>query len=394
MRWLNWMILVMFAWQVQASPAPLYTYRDLASGYMSCPFTARTDPLTQKNLNCEASAVAYSEKINALYIGADWWGKGAQPSIFIMDIPSRDGDSPLGRLMGNGQKQEFIKKIEGMTKTQDRKFVIGVTAFTHSPATYDAWDPINKVFYWESGLSERIRFPTLLVNGNKIATKDVNSKEYSAYLREGMLKAIHSKYPDVEFFKVEGLSTLPGNKLAIGVREIGTNYMFPTFKALILMTEFSIENDVMVLDADFKLEYDFELRKRFNIAEKIGLSSIEYDYQRNRLYLMTSYEKGKSDEDLGAYLWVSSINQQTGRLTRPKAVVDENLKYFHFAHKGEGMTIDPAGNIILIADDDRVLGRAEKDIVDRSRQFSREPYQAAYKILRITPRKLKSTIPH
>ena len=180
----------------------------------------------------------------------------------------------------------------------------------------------------------------------------------------------------------------------MGVREVGVNFRYPIYKALILITKFSIENDVMVLDTDFKLEYDFELRKRFNIAEKIGLSSIEYDYQRNRLYLMTSYEKGKSDEDLGAYLWVSSVNQQTGRLTRPKAVVDENLKYFHFAHKGEGLTIDPAGNIILIADDDKVLGRSEQDIVDDSRQFSRKTFQSAYKIMRITPRKLKSAIPH
>ena len=201
MRWLKWMVLMVFAWQAHADPAPLYTFRDLASGYISCPFTARFDPLTKKVLYCEASAVAYSERINALYIGTDWWGKGEQPSIFTLDIPSQGDASPLGRLLGNNQRQKHIKKIEGMTKTQDRRFVIGVTSFTHYSATYDAWEPINKLFYWESGLSERIRFPTLLINGNKISSKDVSSKEYSTYLREGMLKAIHSKFPDVEFFK-------------------------------------------------------------------------------------------------------------------------------------------------------------------------------------------------
>ena len=125
------------------------------------------------------------------------------------------------------------------------------------------------------------------------------------------------------------------------------------------------------------------LKTDLTSLKKIGLSSLEYDYKRNHLYIMTSYENGV--RSVGAYLWVTTLDKQSDRLRKPRSVVDGNLNYFHFAHKGEALAITRNGNILIVADDDKVLGRDAKDIVDKRKQFSREFYQGAYMLLRITP---------
>ena len=387
-------LLVFFGVEAFAASAPLYTFRDLASGYIKCPDTLHVAPVSKKTLFCEASAAVYSKELSGLYIASDWRIREPLNALFYSDYPSGNASSPVGQPLTSTIKNNRIKKIEGLTKTSDGKIIIGTTAFTHSPEVDSYWEPINKVFYWPSGEHLNIRFPDLLVNGNRVKSSELSSEEYSGYIRKTMLEAIQRKYPEAAFFKIEGLTTLPNNKLAFGVREIGKSFKSSVYKAIILTTSFSMEDEVMVMDTDFRMEYDFEIRKKFQLRQEIGLSSLEYDHQRNRLYIMTSYEAGKRDEDLGAYLWISTMNKDTGQLARPKAVVDKNLKYFHFAHKGEGLAIDPEGNIILIADDDKVLGRNENEIQDVTNQFSRKHYEAAYKILRITPRKLKSAIPH
>ena len=52
-----------------------------------------------------------------------------------------------------------------------------------------------------------------------------------------------------------------------------------------------------------------------------------------------------------------------------------------FAHKGEGVAVINKKRVIIIHDDDRVLGR--ENIENPETQFSRQPHQAAYTIVDI-----------
>ena len=51
----------------------------------------------------------------------------------------------------------------------------------------------------------------------------------------------------------------------------------------------------------------------------------------------------------------------------------------HFAHKAEGLAVISDTRIVVIHDDDRILGRA--NVEHETTQFSREPHEAAYSVV-------------
>ena len=379
------LLLVVLSFPTQASEA--YFVEKLSSGYIGCPETYRQDINTQALLYCEVSAAVFSTRQNSMYNATDWWSKSSNRSLFLSSIRYIGYPDISGRPLQEGSILTEIKKIESMTKTPDNRYTFASTAFTHSPDSYELWDGINKLVYWPSSNHLKARYPSLEVDGDIVSADDLDSKEYSKYLREGLLKAIRTKYPDVSFFKIEGMAILPGNKLALGIRELGTDSDNISYKALILSTRFIEENGLVTIDTAFDIDIDFDLlalRKQFNIKEDIGLSSMEYDYGKNRFYIMTSYEESKTDVGLGAYLWVSSVDF-SGQITGLNPVFERQKRLYHFAHKGEALAISPAGKIVLVADDDKVLGRKPENVINPDTQFSRKYYQAAYQVLQLVP---------
>ena len=146
-----------------------------------------------------------------------------------------------------------------------------------------------------------------------------------------------------------------------------------------ISVSYFIDNDTVKLADDFRLTYDFDPSK---YAKELGykdiaISSIEYNKYTNSLFLLTSYESAIdgeiTDESVGAFLWELSLeklwnNQDPGLLIN-----------IHFAHKAEGITIINKNKMMVIHDDDRVLGR--ENITNPDTQFFRQHNQNAYTIL-------------
>ena len=383
-----------------AQGAALYKAKPIGSGYLECPAELRaTDK--GKTIYCDLSAAVYARGSGKIYYAADWWGQTKRSKLFSMKWTKGAPSQDTRTYHVNSLSFTDIEKVEAMSKTEDGRYLIASGSFTHSVDTgYADWMKINSLVYWPDGLVSAAAKPDLMVAGKRILVESIDETEYTYHLRNGMLDAIQSRYPDTVFFKVEGLSALPGNRLAFGVREIGVHYTNTDYKSIILTTSYKIESGRLTIGTDFKLLHDFALNKNYTLAGDVGVSSIEYDFDRHLLYMVTSYEKdiggtGKgSDEDIGAYVWVIPMGKASKQLLLPRLVRNQKSIPYQFAHKAEAMVIDAQGQIILIADDDKVLGRAAEEIYFPETQFSRKPWEAAYTVLRITPGNAKTALPH
>ena len=384
-------LLLFSACLVQASS--LYKMKPLSSGYLECPQQLRKST-SGKTIYCDVSAAVYSRNQKTVYFASDWWK--TVKSSKLMSIQWENGTPLPATRRHHSESNAFtgIEKIEAMTRTEDNLIFIASGAFTHSAETgYSDWATINNIVYWQNGKVSQATRPDLLINGSTLPAKNINAEEFSYYLRNGMLNALRTKYSDTNFFKIEGLSILPGNRLAFGVREIGAHYLQTRFKNIILTTDYRIDSGQLTIGTQFSLQYDFPLNASYNLAGSVGLSSIEYDFKRRLLYMTTSYEKGSGDEDIGTYLWVLP-NNSSNKLLKPRLVRHNSSAPYHFAHKAEAMTIDDQGRVILIADDDKVLGRKKSEVLFPDRQFSRHPWQAAYIVLKVSPGNVSSPLPH
>jgi hypothetical protein len=184
------------------------------------------------------------------------------------------------------------------------------------------------------------------------------------------------------YFKVEGLAAVPGNKLLFGIRELGAKYDDFNYAVKILSVPYTFDQGELIVGETFSLVYDYNPRVNPLLNHRVALSSIEYDPYQDRLYLLTSFEEGDSDESIGGYLWTLPMTAFNGGCA-PKLVMQENATPLIFAHKAEGIAVLDASCVFVIHDDDRVLGR--KSIDNPETQFHREPHQAAYTIISFTP---------
>jgi hypothetical protein len=115
---------------------------------------------------------------------------------------------------------------------------------------------------------------------------------------------------------------------------------------------------------------DFKPDGQDKLATGIGLSSVEFEPSRSRIYFTTSHETGNA---LGAYLWqISLADLDSGGL--PKIVRDGKGNPLHFDNKAEGIAVIDARHLLIIHDDDRVTGG----------KHQRQPHQAVYSVVEIS----------
>ena len=182
------------------------------------------------------------------------------------------------------------------------------------------------------------------------------------------------------YFKVESVAAIPGQQLLIGIRETGADYRDFSYTARIIAVPYTVAEHELALGDDFKLIYDFDPLTEAMITRETGLSSIEYDKYHDRLYLLTSYEIDESDEGMGGYLWV--LPMQDFRAGKPPALVlREDGSPLLFSHKPEAVTVLGDNLVLVVHDDDRVLG--SDVITNPETQFSRAANQAAYTVVSI-----------
>jgi hypothetical protein len=331
-----------------------------------------------KTVFCETSAVAY-DGTNLIFasdkpIPSD--SLNQRSSVFYIDY--LDFPSATVEYCTAPAFVEAIK-YEDFTVTPDGQYVIATTGFdrVHYAGTSE-WDNYNTILIWPVGDPDEARV---------VSSSTVDGVTSSVGLREKISSALRTEeFPDgVPYFKIEGLAAIPGNQLLFGIRELGATYEVFDYAVMIISVSYEIVDGQLLLSDDYQLVYDYNPTEKLSEhgGITVGLSSIEYDQYHDRLYLLTSYEKKSegeiTDEDIGAFLWFLPVKSlKTG--VAPELVVKRpDSTPLLFAHKGEGVAVIDRSRVIIIHDDDRVLGR--ENIEDPETQFSRQPHQAAYTIV-------------
>jgi len=262
-------------------------------------------------------------------------------------------------------------KYEDMTITPDGQYVIATTGFDRVKGDSNEWDGYNTLMTWPLGNPDGVIVSP--ANTNEGVTSSVS-------LRDDISQALTTpEFPDgVPYSKVEGMTVLPDNRLLFGIREMGAKYDNFEYAVKILAAPYEMQDGALTLTGDFELIYDFDPATEPLISQTPALSSIEYDPHNDRLYLLTSFETEETDEGLGAYLWTLPLADLEAGNAPSLVLKDENSPLL-FAHKGEGVTVLGDNSVMVVHDDDRVLGR--DDVTNPETQFSRAPHQAAYTLV-------------
>ncbi len=340
-------------------------------GTISC-FPIGTLDDKGKLLHCETSAaVYYGDKI---LIASD---KVTSPSsIFEVPYTTDEGLNATAVNFVENAVLNSVMKIEDFTIAPDGKLVVGTTAFDRQKAEKPEWDAFNSIVYWETGKDTKVKLahPTKTKDGKSVVMSSVTLRQYL----EAAFKADNLPIPN--YYKIEGLAIIPGNKILFGIREMGNSYEDFTYQIKIISADYIYAKSELEM-SNFRIVYDFDASKTVGIKHSVALSSIEYDQFNNRLYLLTSYEMpAQTPESIGAYLWILPIDDFYQQ-NPPQLVMKSKNKPLLFAHKSEAVTVIDKNTVFIINDDDRVTG--DKKVTDKENDFSREPQQAAYYIVRI-----------
>lgn len=342
--------------------------RIIKKGLIDC-FDADLNTAKGKRVDAEISAVVYDGK--QLVFASDKPIPGAARSA-VFSIDYTDGVLRLETF--EYHTAPLIKaatKYEDFALTPDSKYVIAATGFDRVKPDSPELDNYNMLLIWPAGRPQaaRIVSPT--------ARSGVTSSA-------GLHKVISGALGGAPYFKIEGLTTLPGDeepdRLLFGIREFGESHEDFEYAMKVISAPYRIENDDLAFSGDFALLYDYDPSPLHEIAQTVGLSSIEYDAYLNRMLLLTSFEEQTRDGTalLGGYLWTISIEDFKANRA-PTPFVTDDGKPLRFANKPEGVAVLDETHLFVVFDNDRVL-----ELADEDRDAARNPHQAPYAVLEVS----------
>lgn len=270
------------------------------------------------------------------------------------------------------------KKFEDMTMLVDdsaNEYVMATTAFNRDTKDEKGF---NTLLIWPKDNPKKVE----VVHPSD---KDSLGIISSLKIREELINALAKT--GAGYIKIEGLAAIPNNKLLFGIRELGGDYDSRKYTITIISADYMFYQDKLVLhNFQIALKIDPEEGRKKTNCKIVGLSSLEYDSYNKRLYMLTSYESDRADnektyEDIGAYLWVSSIDEND-KITTPKLVIDKaTSKPLVFNHKAEGIAVISATELFVVHDDDTVV--EFKESKKEGKRNDRKPNQSYYTKLKI-----------
>ena len=302
---------------------------------------------------CEASAVSVWGQ--ALVIASDKPVPGRSP-FFVVKLDHDRVTAALPRPLMASPLREAIK-VEDMSRTPDGSQVLAITGFNRYDPKQPSLDPYNTLMVWPTERPDQVRVIAPVIREGFTS---------SSGLRQMFVRHLQQPY-----FKLEGLMVLPGQRLVFGIRETGRNYQQFDYKVLLVETHYRISpTGEWQLDPELRTVLDFSPPAHAS-HPAVGLSSLAYDARSGRIYVTTSHE---DQGQLGAYLWHTDLAAlDAGQPLKPIRGIDG--KPYHFDNKAEGIAILDDQRLFIIHDDDQVLGG----------KHQRQPHQAVYSILKISP---------
>jgi len=334
-----------------------------------------------KPVYCEASAVVYD----------------GRKMVFASDKPiPGDSCSAVFSLDYNGGKFSMLSpnylthpslveaiKYEDLTLTPDGRYVIATTGFDRIKSGSAKWNNYNTLLIWPVDNPGAVRVVSPSTSEGITSSVGLR-KKISAALKT-------SQFPGgVPYFKIEGLAAIPGSKLLFGIRELGESYKKFDYAIKIVLASYQISDGNLVLKDDFKLIYDYDASAKLKLRHTVALSSLEYDKYNDCLYMLTSFEESETDEGIGGFLWILPIADLDANKP-PILIMKDTENPLTFAHKSEGVTVLNKNQVLVIHDDDRVLGR--EAVEDPEKQFSRKANQAAYTVATLSRTQKKASPP-
>ncbi len=263
------------------------------------------------------------------------------------------------------------RKLEDITVSPTQKYMFMITGFDKYKNNSSAYPAYNILFYknLETGEEEKVAY-----------AQNINDIICSYSLRYRIKNALKSKLykKGPPYFKVAGLAAMPGDTLLIGIREIGYSKKKFNYTFTIIGAPYNFKDNIFSFTEELKVLYHFDPSDIPNIRKPIGITGIEYDFYNKQFFIVTAYELGKTDKDIGGYLWILPLKDFIENRA-PKLVLNDNNLPFMFAHKPGGITILNSSKVFVVHDDDRITG--DKVIEFPDHEFHRKLNQAAYTII-------------
>ena len=288
---------------------------------------------------------------------------------------ARDTETYLTALRaGPNSPLDHASKFEAAAQSVDDPIDFAITAFDRFDSLNPRFDRFNALFFWPRGQIERARL---------VARSERNGQLSSIKLRALLESQVKSSY-----FKIEGLAALPGRRLLVGIRETGSSFREPVFRFLVIELRYVLDSEhgLRLLD-DVRIVADWQPSEllarddsqappelsqappavsqaspevsqasredRQALLPGLGLSSIEYCQEHDRLFFLLSAESGSR---MDGFL-LSQKREQFEIGEKPSPLRDEQGLLVHFSHKPEGMAVIGTDCRLLIShDDDRFLG--------------------------------------
>jgi len=360
-RWARWILVVLGGLVAACAQEPIAgpVAQIVAEGIIVCP------PPTAR---CELSGATLAGGRLLVVNDRAVAGK-ASDSILVL---------PLSGLAPRIEAQ-FLKslpavpaeKFEAITTTPDGQHVFATTAFDrHDPAT-SAQDHFNVLLTWPAERPQAVR--VLGAASDKPGT--------SLALRQQVRAALASpSAPEgPAHFKIEGLAALP-DRLLIGIRETGPTYRDVRFTLTVLSLPWRLENGRPTLLGAPRVVWRVDPAGLRGLPKApVGLSDLVYDAARDRLWLLTSFERDDDAVDsVAGYLWVVD-RAALERGAPPVLVRDNSGKPLMFTHKPEALAVLPDRRLLIVHDDDRRATLVPDPVSGGQRP--RQQTEALYQIL-------------
>lgn len=300
--------------------------------------------------SCELSAVQFYK--NTLIFGNDKTFLDQEISP-IFSVPYKDETPEINSITYyKNPKFYSTKKFEDFSITLDKKYIFATTSFDRDDKNFE----YNSVLFWQPNRSNEADFLTVLEENKE-------SRDIKKYIQRELN---NSKY-----FKEEGLTIIPEDKIIFGIREEGESYKNFNYTFKLISASLVYMNSKYYLKNDFKLIYNFTNSKNYT-SENVGISGLAWDNYNKRILILTSFEE---KENIGAYLWSLDLNQLK-KNAEPNLIYNHNLP-LKFEHKAEGVTVIDKNQIFIISDDDRII----KTSNIKNSSYSRKPNESIYDLI-------------